>query len=129
MGLGHHSYATVAAGQPGLIATASPLMGLTNLSTSATAYQPPLMESEVERTKLSIKQKAAELTKKTRSSLKKRNVANTPNGNGNQARRKRFLPRERKKGSSDKDDLLDDDDDGELVGVTLSFPYYRITTF
>ena len=65
--------------------THSQLMGIDN----ETRLKAPISE-EVERTKLSIKQKAAELTKKTRGSFRRKN------GEDDRAGRKLKLPRERR---------------------------------
>jgi hypothetical protein len=101
----------------------------------------PISE-EVERTKLSIKQKAAELTKKTRGSFRRKNGVSGGGGSGiadDRAGRKLKLPRERQATQrqrsatknrrkfqdvndempNDDHDDDDDDDDGNMVSCCI----------
>ena len=68
----------------------------------------PSMVDEEERTKLSIKQKAAELSKKTRSSFRWKN---TVNSSGRQ--RRLLIPRERLKTVKGEEKTPNDDNDNE----------------
>ena len=68
----------------------------------------PSMVDEEERTKLSIKQKAAELSKKTRSSFRRKN---TVNSSGRQ--RRLLIPRERPKTVKGEEKTPNDDNDNE----------------
>ena len=79
--------------QPQPVYTHSQLMGRGN----ETLLKVPISE-EVERTKLSIKQKAAELTKKTRGSFRRKNGVGGGVGGGadDRAGRNLKLPRERR---------------------------------
>ena len=79
--------------QPQPVYTHSQLMGRGN----ETLLKVPISE-EVERTKLSIKQKAAELTKKTRGSFRRKNGVSGGGGGGadDRAGRNLKLPRERR---------------------------------
>ena len=76
--------------------------------------QVPSMVDEEERTKLSIKQKAAELSKKTRSSFRRKNTS----GGGSRRNRRILTPGERLKasksggGGEDKSSNEDDDING-----------------
>ena len=83
--------------------------------------QVPSMVDEEERTKLSIKQKAAELSKKTRSSFRR-----SKNTSGGSSRRNRRIltPGERLKASKSgggAEDKSSQDDDDDINGYTLSF--------
>ena len=89
--------------------------------------------NEVDRTKLSIKQKAAELSKKTRSSF--RGGKKGELGRSDSSRKRRRLPRERKKSvkkqgydpdklNSDDSDDLDDVKDGSLSHY-LEMPHHQ----
>ena len=113
----------------------SQLMGRGN----ETLLKVPISE-EVERTKLSIKQKAAELTKKTRGSFRRKNgVGGGGGGADDRAGRNLKLPRERRAtqrqrsatknrrkfqdaidemSNGDHDDD-DDDDDGNMVSCRI----------
>ena len=79
--------------------------------------QVPSMVDEEERTKLSIKQKAAELSKKTRSSFRRKNTS----GSGSRRNRRILTPGERLKaskeargGGEDKSSNEDDDINGYI---------------
>ena len=117
--------------QPQPVYTHSQLMGRGN----ETLLKVPISE-EVERTKLSIKQKAAELTKKTRGSFRRKNGGG---GADDRAGRNLKLPRERRAtqrqrsatknrrkfqdaidemSNGDHDDD-DDDDDGNRVSCRI----------
>ena len=78
---------------------------------SSPALQVPSLVDEEERTKLSIKQKAAELSKKTRSSFRRKNTS------GSVRNRRLLIPRERPKvpkgGSAAEDKAIVDDNDGD----------------
>ena len=73
----------------------------------------PSLVDEKERTKLSIKQKAAELSKKTRSSIRRKNYS------GSVRNRQLLIPRERPKGQraygpkGSEDKAAVDDNDGD----------------
>lgn len=81
----------------------------------SSALQVPSLVDEKERTKLSIKQKAAELSKKTRSSIRRKNYS------GSVRNRQLLIPRERPKGqraygpkgSASEDKAVVDDNDGD----------------
>ena len=112
--------------QPQPVYNHSQLMGRGN----ETLLKVPISE-EVERTKLSIKQKAAELTKKTRGSFRRKN------GEDDRAGRKLKLPRERRATQRQRsatknrrkfqDNVIDemsnddddDDDDGNMVSCRI----------
>ena len=117
--------------QPQPVYNHSQLMGRGN----ETLLKVPISE-EVERTKLSIKQKAAELTKKTRGSFRRKNGGG---GADDRAGRNLKLPRERRAtqrqrsatknrrkfqdaidemSNGDHDDD-DDDDDGNMVSCRI----------
>ena len=114
------------AAQPQPDYTHSQLMGIDN----ETRLKAPISE-EVERTKLSIKQKAAELTKKTRGSFRRKNGVGADESR--ESGRKLKLPRERqatqRQRSATKNrrrfqDVIDegsnDDDDDDDVGNMVS---------
>ena len=112
----------------------SQLMGRGN----ETLLKVPISE-EVERTKLSIKQKAAELTKKTRGSFRRKNGGGGGGGGGadDRAGRNLKLPRERRATQRQRsatknrrkfqDNVIDemsnddddDDDDGNMVSCRI----------
>ena len=118
--------------QPQPVYTHSQLMGRGN----ETLLKVPISE-EVERTKLSIKQKAAELTKKTRGSFRRKNGVG--GGADDRAGRNLKLPRERRATQrqrsatknrrkfqdvidempNDDHDDDDDDDDGNMVSCRI----------
>ena len=123
------------AAQPQPVYTHSQLMG------RGSPLKVPISE-EVERTKLSIKQKAAELTKKTRGSFRRKNGVSGGGGSGiadDRAGRKLKLPRERQATQrqrsatknrrkfqdvndempNDDHDDDDDDDDGNMVSCCI----------
>ena len=123
--------------QPQPVYTHSQLMGRGN----ETLLKVPISE-EVERTKLSIKQKAAELTKKTRGSFRRKNGVSGGGGCGadDRAGRNLKLPRERRAtqrqrsatknrrkfqdaidiiDTNDDHDDDDDDDDGNMVSCRI----------
>ena len=124
--------------QPQPVYTHSQLMGRGN----ETLLKVPISE-EVERTKLSIKQKAAELTKKTRGSFRRKNgVSGGGGGADDRAGRNLKLPRERRAtqrqrsatknrrkfqdaidiiDTNDDHDDDDDDDDGNMVSCRILF--------
>ena len=126
--------------QPPPVYTHSQLMGRGN----ETLLKVPISE-EVERTKLSIKQKAAELTKKTRGSFRRKNGVSGGGGSDiadDRAGRKLKLPRERQAtqrqrsatknrrkfqdaidiiDTNDDHDDDDDDDDGNMVSCRILF--------
>ena len=126
------------AAQPQHVYTHSQLMGRDS------PLKVPISE-EVERTKLSIKQKAAELTKKTRGSFRRKNGVSGGGGSGiadDRAGRKLKLPRERQAtqrqrsatknrrkfqdaidiiDTNDDHDDDDDDDDGNMVSCRILF--------
>ena len=110
----------------------SQLMGRGN----ETLLKVPISE-EVERTKLSIKQKAAELTKKTRGSFRRKNGGGGGGGADDRAGRNLKLPRERRATQRQRsatknrrkfqDNVIDemsnddddDDDDGNMVSCRI----------
>ena len=121
--------------QPQPVYNHSQLMGRGN----ETLLKVPISE-EVERTKLSIKQKAAELTKKTRGSFRRKNgVGGGGGGADDRAGRNLKLPRERRatqrqrsatKNRRKFQDAIDemsngdhdddeDDDDGNMVSCRI----------
>ena len=81
----------------------------------SSALQVPSLVDEKERTKLSIKQKAAELSKKTRSSIRRKNYS------GSVRNRQLLIPRERPKGQraygpkASEDKAVVDDNDGDDI--------------
>ena len=91
---GHNKFLTVVAHSTSLQPPpAYPTTQLLGISNEPRLQVPISPTDEVERTKLSIKQKAAELTKKTRSSFRRKNGQNGVGGAHGGSRKR--LPRER----------------------------------